>query len=80
MKWKSGESLRLFAARLERSFSLAYPSKCSELSLTLQRKFLESVPRNFKRQVTSTATTLRLQNLKLDWNGILALASAHDAE
>ena len=46
MKWKSGELLRLFAARLERSFSLAYPSKRPESSSTLQRKFLKSVPRN----------------------------------
>ena len=80
MKCTTGESLRLYAARLERAFVLAFPSKQPSTSSTLQRKFLETVPRNFRRQVTSTSTTLKLQNLKLDWNCILALASAHDAE
>lgn len=81
MRWKTGESLRLYAARLERSFVLAYPSKRpASRSSKLQQKFLESVPRAFRRQVTSTATTLKLQNIKLDWNCVLALASAHDAE
>ena len=80
MKYAPGESLRLFAARLERSFSLAFPLKRSESSSTLQRKFLEAVPKSFKKQVSSSATILRLQNQKLDWNGVPAMASAYDAE
>ena len=75
-----GEPLRLYAARLEKEFSLAYPSKKVTSSQTLLRKFLTVVPKAFQKHVSSIKSFLSMQGLQLDWTNILSLASGYDAE
>ena len=77
---KPSESLRLYAARLEKQFTLAFPSKVVRESKTLQRKFLDTVPRGFKKHVFSIKSYMKMQGLELSWSSILPLASSYDAE
>ena len=77
---KPGEPLRLYAARLEKLFTLAYPSKRIKSSRTLRRKFLDTVPRGFKKHVFAVASFMRMQGRELDWLNILPLTSSYDTE
>ena len=77
---KPGEPLRLYAARLEKLFTLAYPSKNIKSSRTLRRKFLDTVPRGFRKHVFAVASFMRMQGRELDWSNILPLTSSYDAE
>lgn len=79
-KMLPGEALRLYAARLERDFSLAFPAKRAGSSQTLQRKFLDTAPRSFRKHVFSVRSVLKMQGLSLDWSNILSLSGAYDAE
>ena len=73
-KINPGESLRLYAARLERDFIIAYPSKGVQMSQAFQKRFMETVPKSFQKHVFSVKSFLKMQGLKLE------LASAYDAE
>ena len=77
---KPGEPLRLYAARLEKLFVLAYPSKNVNVSKTLQRKFLDTVPRGFKKHVFAIKSFMKMQKREIDWSNILPLTSNYDAE
>jgi hypothetical protein len=78
-KIQLGESQRLYAARLEREFRLAYPHKNSMNSTALRRKFLESSSKAFRKHVASAKSIMAMSNIELDWPGVLALASSYDA-
>ena len=75
------ESLRLYAARLEKFFRLAYPNKCIENSSTLRRKYLQSVPIHFQNQLQSARSiALTMNDREITWSNILALTSRYDAQ
>ena len=73
------ESLRLYAARLEKYFRLAYPNKSIENSSTLRRKFFHSVSSRFQNQLESARSiALTMNDRDITWTNILALASRFD--
>ena len=81
IKLLPGESLRIYAARLERAFCMAFPNRHAEHSKTLQRKFLDTVPKSFKKQISTTRSiSLTMNKRDLTWSTILSLASRQDAE
>lgn len=49
-KKEHDETYRLYAARLEKLFRLAYPSRSVMTSNTLRRKYFNSVPKGFRKQ------------------------------
>lgn len=77
---QTGETLRLYAARLEKYFRLAYPQRDIEKSKTLRKKYCNTVPQSFAKVVHSARSMhLSLVNREITWNDILALAGQHDA-
>ena len=74
-----GESMRLFAARLEKMFRSAYPRKRVETSRRLKEKFSHSVPESFRQQLfTMRNMGLSMQGTEITWTNVLTLASAYD--
>jgi len=77
----SGESMRLYAARLEKSFRLAYPRRSVQKSKTLRDKYLHTVPRSFHKQLSTMRNVERtIHNREMSWSTILTLASSWDSE
>lgn len=75
------ESFRLYAARLEKAFRLAYPMRGIEKSKALRQKYFDTVPRSFQRQLkTARSIALTMGSSDMTWSNILALASRQDAE
>ena len=77
------ESCRLYAGRLEKLYRFAYPQKSARISTSkaLQRKYIETVPEEFSRQViTAKSFNKTMQHAELLWNDILILASQYDAD
>lgn len=75
-----GETLRLYAAKLEKSFRLAYPQRNIEHSRTLRQKYSDTVPRSFAKVIHSARSMHKsLMDREIMWKDILALASQHDA-
>lgn len=79
-KMQPGESLRLFAARLESAFRLAYPHRDPIKSGTLRRKFLQTIPRSFRKQLSTAKSLMLMQGKDLAWQDILHLASRQDLD
>jgi hypothetical protein len=80
-KMQPQDSFRLYAAQLEKAFTLAHPSRDVENSGSLRRKFMETVPRAFRKQLsTARSLSLTMHNRELTWSNILSLASRQDAE
>ena len=75
------ESLRLYAARLEKSFRLAFPRRQTEQSATLRDKYFKSIPLEFQLQLQSARSiALTMNGTEMTWTNILALASRFDAQ
>lgn len=74
------EPVRLYAARLERAFTMAYPRKHVRSSTTLRKKFLDSVPKGFRKTISTAESVLAVQHVKLTWDSLLTLASQYDAK
>jgi hypothetical protein len=71
---RGDESVRLYAARLENLFRLAYPKKQVDNSQTLQEKFLSSIPRRFRKQIKSSISLAKVvEGTKLKWTQIVKL-------
>ena len=80
-KMKPGEKLRLYAARCEKSFRLAYPRRNVEHSTTLRDKFKSTIPTSYQKQLTTARSLgLTMNSTDLTWSTILSLASCWDAE
>lgn len=80
-KQRSSESLRLYAARLEKTFRLAYPRRDVEHSQTLRKKYCNTVPKFFQKQLqTARSMSLTMNNVEITWSNILALASRQDID
>ena len=73
------ESLRLYAARLERLFKLAYPKRDIDTSKVLREKFIKTIPRKSRQQINSAlAIAKTMAGESLPWSRIIALASHMD--
>ena len=80
-RMESGESLRLFATRLEKTFRIAYPSHSVQKSRTLREKFMGSIPDSFRKQLyNARSMSLAMNDKELSWSNILSLASRFDTQ
>ena len=69
---QQGESVRLYAPRLENLFRQAYPHKDVETSYTLRDRFLGSIPRRYRKQVKSVlALTKTMGTGSMKWSQIV---------
>ena len=77
-----GETLRVFACRLEKLFLLVHPRREPEFSSTLRRRFLEAIPRTYRKEFTATQrlTSIVGGRDNFTWSAILSFASKLDAE
>ena len=77
----SGESIRLYAARLEKLFKLAYPRKTVDTSKTLREKFFKTVPSALQQQISTMRNVgISMHRSDITWATILVLATAFDSE
>ena len=78
---KPGEQLRLYAARCEKAFRLAYPNRNVESSKTLRDKYKSSIPKSHQKELaTARSLGLTMTGDDLTWSNILSLASRWDAD
>ena len=76
-----GEAVRLYAARLQKCFQVAYSKRSAETSKALHDKFLSTIPWRLKdRILTAESVRLSLNEEKLGWTKIIAMASQYDAQ
>ena len=78
----SSEPLRLYAARLEKCFRVAYPKRSVEGSKALREKYLDTVPGRFKDRILTTLSvrmSLNENEKDLGWSKIILMASQYDA-
>lgn len=76
-----GEPVRLFAPRLCNLFQLAYPKKRVQTSTTLRDKFLNSIPRTYKKQIQNAQNITHMTGRsKLKWSQIESLVTNIDEE
>lgn len=76
---RSGESIRLYAPRLENLYRQAYPRKCVDASSTLREKFMSTIPRRFRRQLkNSMSLTKTMGGVKMTWAQIVTLAGGYE--
>ena len=80
MKMKTDESLYLFSARLEGSFKHAYPKRDPQSSKILRSKYLDSIPRTFKKMLKSQELACKVNDKKLTWKKIQKYARYKDVE
>ena len=77
---EAGERVRLYAARLEKLFSLAYPRRTTDSSRAIKDKFLDTVPLRFRDQIlTAQAIGQATSGSELSWNQVMTMASQYDA-
>ena len=76
-----GESLRLYATRLEKTFRIAFPSHSVQKSKTLRDKFMASIPDSFRKQLyNARSISLAMNDKELTWSNILSLSSRFDTQ
>ena len=81
VKPQAHESMRLYAARVEKAYRLAYPHRKIENSSTLREKYLDTIPKAFKRQLSTFRNmNLTMHHKDVEWADILKLASCYDAD
>ena len=74
------ERIRLYGARLQKYFQVAYPKRAIEGSKVLREKFIDTVPWRFKdRILTAQSVRLSMEEEELGFSKILAMASQYDA-
>jgi len=78
IQMRPGESLRMYAARIEREFRLAFPKKRPLSSETLRSKFLETVPLPVRRHIASAQSIMSITNQSMNWKILLKLVSTYD--
>ena len=75
------ERVRLFAARLEKLFRLAYPRRSTDANKTLREKFVDTAPGRFREQLlTAQAITQATNGSELSWPQMVSMASQYDAK
>ena len=75
-----GDSLYLFAVKLEALFKLAYPRHKVGHSETLREKYLSAVPRSFRKELKVQMTSHTLKGKKVSWEMIKKCANLKDLE
>ena len=75
-----GESMRFYAARMEKAFKLAFPKKNPKSSDRLMQKYMGNVNKSFKKHILTVRAALSVQKKDLDWESILTLACQYDIE
>ena len=78
--YRAGESLYLFAVRLEGPFKIAYPNHKFRYSKILQAKYFDAVPRAFRGELKAQVTGCNLKGKLISWDMIKKCASLKDAE
>ena len=79
-KYISNESLYLFATRLEKLFSVAFPKKDIQTSKTLREKFMSLLPGDNRRIVRNQVMNRKMENRKMKWDDMKKIASLCDVE
>lgn len=79
-KMQPEESYRLYAARLEGIFRLAYPNRDPTNSGTLRRKYMQSVTKSFRKQLATARSLMVMQGKELNWQELIVLAGRQDVE
>lgn len=78
---ESLESLRLYAARLERLFRLAHPKRLAENSKVLREKFISTVPSQFRQQIEGAIGIAKMMTGEtLSWSRIVTLVTHMDVK
>ena len=76
-----GEKLCYYAPRLQNLFELAYPAKSSQHSSILREKFMDTIPRQYRRQIKAAQQAYQISRKgKLKWTKILALVNEIEEE
>lgn len=80
MTMTAGESLKVYAMRLQEISCKAYPKHEPERIRELRHQFLETVPSDFARhlQITQDASRVAGQSSRLSWGDLLNLADKED--
>lgn len=74
------ESMHVYAARLQRLFRRAYPSRSVETSRSLQEKFMSTVPKKFRNVLSNQVMSHKLKDLSMTWSAILKCARHFDLD
>ena len=80
MRREENESLYLFSSTIEQQFKLAYPNKDIQESKTLSKKFIDSIPEDFRNEIQIHMRSKCLTQSTITWNEIQKLASLKDIE
>ena len=73
------ESLYVYAVRLEKLFRGGFPSKDVKRSHTLRKKFVETVPADFRQMLETMITFSKVGSQSVKWSNILKLATVADS-
>ena len=79
-KVEENESLFLYSARLERLFKNAYPDREVNKSKKLAEKFMDTIPKNNKKQFNDIVFAAKIRNETIDWKQVQRLARMKDVE
>lgn len=74
------ELMHLFSSRLERLFRVAYPRRKVNESKTLRDKFINTVPRNFRKMLKSHVMSEMVKGETIRWKAIQKCARFYDVE
>lgn len=74
------ETLSLYAARLEKNFKVAFPSKNAQTSRTLLDKYVDSIPKKMRKLLKSRICDHKYLDEKMKWSMVKKWARTQDAE
>lgn len=79
-KVQSGENMHMFAQRLLRLFTLAFPNRRTDVSKALREKFVDSVPKSFRKALRNFLMNNAVKGKVITWQQICLCARHHDLE
>lgn len=79
-KIQQQESMHLFAHRMMRLYKRAYPSRKTSSSKTLREKYIDEVPKSFRRELKSQIMSSAMRGKVITWQEICACARHYDLE
>ena len=75
---QQGDTLFLFANKLEKLFVMAYPTGNVQRSLILRQKFEKSIPRSDGKSLNNYMFSLKLQEIPVTWDCMMKWARTRD--
>lgn len=78
--FERGESLYLYSNKLERLYRVAYPKHKVEHSSMLRDKFISTIPRRFRSDMSSQVMKDKMRDRKVRWSAIQKVARFKDVE